>query len=241
MSTWIGSLFGSAKPGQPAVSVDEEVQIAHEETANASASLQDRYDKNQRMIAQLEAQVRQLGNTPSGREAFTTMTALQREQALLGGKIRTLNEVGSGVRDMQSNVVVHGAMTKANAASGRIAEQLDTKTVRKTMDTTRKHTQQQKAISEQLSGASFLDPVDPDEMEAEMSAFLNQGNSVGVSDSFMYDMPVPPQTRRPVAAAAVAIPRAVPVAASVSEQERYRQNMIAQKLAMQQKQQIRKK
>ena len=237
MSTWIGSLFGSAKPAQPTVSLDEQVQSAHEETANASASLQDRYDKNQRMIAQLESQVRQLGNTPSGREAFAAMTALQREQTLLGGKIRTLNEVGSGVRDMQSNVVVHGAMTKANAASGRIAEQLDTKTVRKTMETTRKHTDQQRSISEQLSGASFLDPVDPDEMEAEMSAFLNQG----ASDSFMYDMPVPPQSRRPVAVAATAVPRATPVAATMSEQERYRQNMIAQKLAMQQKQQLKKK
>jgi hypothetical protein len=73
---------------------------------------------------------------------------------------------------MHANVEVHSAINRANAASERIATTLSVEDVQASMSKAREHMDDHTDVSRELAGETLLDPVDEDEMQSEMSAFL---------------------------------------------------------------------
>jgi len=174
----LGRLFGISKPPEP--SGKELASKAVEANSTLLSKMEEQYDNNQRMIEQLGREVQRLSANPATKngamEAFKRMQKLQKEQTELGGKIATLSHVSGNMKGASDNILMYNAIKQSNVASGKIQESLNVDDVHSEMDRAREIADNHSDVSNALSGQDFLDPVDTDEMESEMLAFIGQQN-----------------------------------------------------------------
>lgn len=88
MSTWLGSLFGSARPAGP--TVEQEARQVSSEVDATVGELQRQYEDQADMIAQLGANVKRFHDAGKVKEAartFREMQQLQKRQDILGNAI----------------------------------------------------------------------------------------------------------------------------------------------------------
>lgn len=93
------------------------------------------------------------------------------------GKIATLQGVSSNLRSMQSNVEMARSIEISNGVSARMAGKINVDRVEGIMDNAREYKDMHHDISNVLAGDSYLDPVDPDEADAELDALLGKAKA----------------------------------------------------------------
>jgi hypothetical protein len=172
------SLFGRAQP--PGPTVEQQVKETVDKNEETLSELQARRDEQAEIIRQLGENVKRLaasGHKAQAERTFREMKRKEKALALLDGKIESISVVNEGVHDMHSNVAVHSAITRANAASTRIAGTLKVEDVQESMEAARNHMDDHADVSRALAGESLLEPQDEDEMRDEMAAFLGTSSS----------------------------------------------------------------
>ena len=140
MSGWMTSLFGKSAPPPP--SVEAQVRETVDKNEETRMEMQARYDEQEEIIRQLGDNVRRLANSghkAQADRAFKEMQRKEKAQRLLAGKIESISVVNEGVHDMHTNVEVHSAINRANAASERIAATLSVEDVQASMLKARDH------------------------------------------------------------------------------------------------------
>ncbi len=168
--------------------ISDEEKAAQTLDANAAMleTLQTRFETNAAVIGKYEANVRRLSEeankAPSrakkdefmaqAQRAFKTMNMMKKDQQTLSGQIDMLMGLTNNVHAMHLNVELHGRVKDSNTVTSRIAGQLDVDEVHNTMDAVHEHSRQHDEVSEALAGGATL--MDPDDMAAEMAAFLGE-------------------------------------------------------------------
>jgi len=181
-------LFGSRK--DPGPSEEEQAKAALDKNAGIIAGMESKCDEEQEIIEQMGRQVQKLYQNPATRrqagDLYKKMVAKQNRLQQKNGKIATLSSVNEGIEDASENVAMFNAIQQSNAASARIGQSLDVDDVGEAMQAARTHKDDHIDVTRELSGANFLDPVDEDEAEADLLAFIGQQQQASVYNSNNY-------------------------------------------------------
>lgn len=189
---WLSSWFKAAPP-QP--SVETQVQDAVNTNEETLSQLQERYEEQGEIIRQLGENVKRLyanGSKAEAQRIFQQKQRKEKAQTLLAGKIASLSTVNDNVHGMHENVSVHSAMVQSNAASARIGATLNVENVDGTMAMAAEYATDHREVSELLGGSTLMDPVDEDEMMADLEAFVGVDMGSGKHNPVYQQQQVPP-------------------------------------------------
>lgn len=203
MTEWLGSLWRRGPPEKP---IEEQIAATSTKAHQVVTGIEEEYAKNEKMIAQYGESVKRLhagGHKEAAAREFQSMKRLQARQTQIRGKIETVRAVDTNVKDMHANVVISGVVKETNAVSEKIAKTMTVDDVHDQMDTAKAHFEDNNEISNALGGSAFFDPVDQEEVEQDLDAFINAGTA----------------SAQPVAQPAVVASQPIPVSQKQQETE----------------------